>query len=133
MRICAPIRFPGVAVTFIPLRERLGLMAIKFLAGTLIHFKEMLYQALVIELPFLGQYPSQTDMLDMVAPITQSAEAEKRLDMGLIIICPSLVTTQPALGSTDAAHMAVLSIHLLPSYVPSSLPHCLTGVQAPHG
>ena len=62
-------------------------------------------------------------MLDVVTPIAESNEAEKRLDMGFIVVCPSLVTIQLTLGSTDAAHLTVLRIHLFAECIPWYAPH----------
>ena len=129
--IRAPIRFPRKAVTFVPLLESLSLMAIKLLAGTLIHLKKVLYHAFIIKFPIHRQYPSETDMLNMVTPIAQGNESNKRLYMRLIVIGPSLVTIQPALRSTDPTPVAVLGIDFLAKFVPFLPPHGCPGVQVP--
>src|SRR5438445_10326874 len=87
--IRAPIRFPRKAVTFVPLLESLSLMAIKLLAGTLIQLKKVLYHAFIVKFPIHRQYPSETDMLNMVPPIAHANESNKRLDLPLIAVRPS--------------------------------------------
>ena len=74
-----------------------------------------------------------SDMLDMVAPLAERNEAEKRLDVGLIVVYPPLVAIELALGSTDAARLAVLRIHLFAECIPCHAPHRRTWVQVPEG
>ena len=93
-------------------------MGIHLALSALIHFHEMLLNFLKIENTLKCQNARMSDVLHVMAPITESNKTFERLNTFLIIIFPDLVTIEAPRVTTYATQMPVVCIRLLPYGVP---------------
>jgi hypothetical protein len=110
-----------------------GFRPVSFKCGhvALIDPQKVFDNLLVIQLPPLGENSSVPEVLDVVAHSAERNESSKGLDVGGIIILPSLVARKLAGRAAYGTLVTVLGVSLAPQRVPLCLGNLVAQIVRP--